>query len=168
MSPSSRPSPMAEAAARALLWLALGGWIGAWGFFAFGVSRLAFRVLPGDLAGDMAGALLRELHLGGAVAGLIVAGCLAFLGRRGAVVVVPIVLGLIPLASHLLLSPEIATLRPSALGAGNTASTQARFRLLHGLSLGLFMLVHLGTVLLLGWLAWLEARDQRPEIPRDR
>lgn len=168
MSAATRPAPAAEAAARALLWLALGSWIGSWGFFAFVVSRMAFRVLPGDLAGDIAGALLRVLHLGGAAAGCLVGGCLFFLGRRGAVVVAPIAMGLIALASDLLLSPEIAALRPSALGTGNTAETQARFRLLHGISLGLFMLVHLGSVSLLGRLAWLEARDRSAEIPPDR
>lgn len=166
MSASRRPSPAAEAAARALLWLALGSWIGAWGFFAFGVSRLAFQVLPGDVAGDMAGVLLRELHLGGGAAGLVVAGCLAYLGYRGSIVLVPVALGLVPLASELIISPEVAALRPSVLGADNTASTQARFRMLHGLSLGLFMLVHLGSVLLLGGLAWLETRSRHPEIPR--
>ena len=40
---------------RTSLWLSLGGWVGAWAFFAFVVSRIAFRVLPGDVAGDLAG-----------------------------------------------------------------------------------------------------------------
>lgn len=153
--------PGAEAALRGALWLSLGSWIGAWGFFAFVVSRVAFQVLPGNVAGDLAGLLLRTLHLGGAGAGLIAAGALAALGRRGLVVWLPVGLALACVASELLLSPEIALIRPSTLGAGNTAETQARFRLLHGLSLGLFMLIHAATVGLAGWLAWLEARDRQ-------
>ena len=43
---------------RTALWLALGGWVGAWAFFAFVVSRLAFQMIPGDVAGDMAGGQL--------------------------------------------------------------------------------------------------------------
>jgi hypothetical protein len=92
---------------------------------------------------------------------LIAAGALAALGRRGLVVWLPVGLALTCVASELLLSPEIALIRPSTLGAGNTAETQARFRLLHGLSLGLFMLIHAATLGLAGWLAWLEARDRQ-------
>ncbi len=153
--------PGAEAALRGALWLSLGSWIGAWAFFAFVVSRVAFQVLPGNVAGDLAGLLLRPLHLGGAGAGLIVAGTLAALGRRGVVVWLPVGLALACAASELLLSPEIALIRPSALGAANTAETQARFRLLHGLSLGLFMLIHAATLGLAGRVAWLEARDRQ-------
>ena len=151
-----------EAALRTALWLALGGWVGAWAFFAFVVSRVAFRVLPGNVAGDLAGSLLHVLHLGGAVAGLVTAASLAALGRRGFVVALPLILAVVSLASELGLSPEIAMLRPSTLGAANTEASQTRFRLLHGISLGLFMTIHLASVVLLGWVAWLETRDRGP------
>ena len=154
-----------ETALRTTLWLSLGSWVGAWGFFAFVVSRIAFRLLPGDVAGDLAGVLLQVLHLGGASAALICAGALAGLGRRGLVLGFPILLAVVAVASELLLSPEIAALRPSALGPANTADTQASFRMLHGLSLGLFMLIHLASLGLVGWIAWLEARDNRRPLP---
>ncbi len=153
----------AGAALRGALWLALGSWIGAWGFFAFVVSRVAFQVLPGNVAGDLAGDLLTILHFGGAAAALVTAGALAGLGRRGLVVWLPVALAVVCVASELVLSPEIARIRPSTLAAANTAETQTRFRLLHGLSLGLFMLVHAASVGLLGRVAWLEARDQRTD-----
>jgi len=157
-----------ETALRATLWLSLGSWVGAWGFFAFVVSRIAFKVLPGNVAGDLAGDLLAVLHFGGAGAALLCAGALAGLGRRGAVVGFPVVLALLAVASELVLSPEIAALRPSTLGAANTEDTQTRFRLLHGLSLGLFMLIHLASIGLAGWVAWLETRDFDRAIPSGR
>jgi Domain of unknown function (DUF4149) len=155
-----------ETTLRAVLWLSLGSWVGAWGFFAFVVSRIAFQVLPGNVAGDLAGSLLHILHLGGAGAALLSAAALAGLGRRGLVVGVPVLLALASVASELVLSPEIAALRPSALGAGNTADTQARFGLLHGLSLGLFVLIHLASIGLVAWVAWLETRDRERALPR--
>ncbi|MBK7949901.1 MAG: hypothetical protein IPK00_14395 [Deltaproteobacteria bacterium] len=101
----------------------------------------------------------------GAGAALAAAGALAALGRRGAVVAIPVALALVCVGSELLLSPEIAALRPSTLGAANTEETQTRFRLLHGISLGLFMLIHLTSVALLGRVAWLETRDRAPATP---
>lgn len=157
-----------EATLRAALWLSLGSWVGAWGFFAFVVSRIAFQVLPGNVAGDLAGSLLHILHLGGAGAALICAAAMVGLGRRGLVVAVPLLLALASVASELLLSPEIAALRPSALGEANTADTQSRFRLLHGLSLGLFMLIHLASIGLVAWVAWLETRDRDRALPLGR
>lgn len=151
-----------EALLRTLLWLALGSWIGAWGFFAFVVSRVAFRVLPGDVAGDLAGLLLQTLHVGGAIAAVVVAGSLFGLGHRGWIVALPALLAALSLASECLLSPEIASLRPSTLGAANTEATQTRFRLLHALSLGLFLVIHGASIALLGRVAWLEARDRTP------
>lgn len=139
---------------RAALWLALGGWVGSWAFFAFVVSRLAFQVLPGDVAGDLAGDLLTILHGLGAAAGLVVAAAGAGLGRRGLVVGLPVVLALVCLASEWWISPEVAAVRPSALGPNNTAETQARFGTLHALSLGVFLAVHVATIVLV----WLEAR----------
>ena len=146
---------------RTALWLALGGWVGAWGFFAFVVSRLAFQVLPGDVAGDLAGALLSILHYGGAIAAFVVAGANVGLGRRGWLVGLPVGLGLLCLGSEWLLSPEVAAVRPTALGAANTMETQQRFRVLHAASLGLFMAVHLASLVLVWGHARLDTREAR-------
>ena len=148
---------------RTALWLALGGWVGAWAFFAFVVSRLAFQVLPGDVAGDLAGALLATLHYGGAAAAFVVAGASVALGRRGWVVALPVVLGLLCLGSEIFLSPEVAAVRPSTLGAENTAETQQRFRILHAVSLGLFMAIHAATYILVWGQARLDTLDSRNE-----
>ena len=134
---------------RSLLWLAIGGWIGAWAFFAFVVSRIAFQVLPGDIAGDLAGDLLSVLHVGGAVAAVVIAGANRALGRRGWVVLFPLILGVACAASEIFLSPAVAAVRPSTLGVESTMEAQQRFRLLHGASLGLFMTIHAASIALL-------------------
>lgn len=146
---------------RCSLWLALGGWVGAWAFFAFVVSRLAFQVLPGDVAGDLAGALLAILHFGGAVAAFVAAGAAITLGRRGWLVGLPVLLGLLCLASELFLSPEVAAVRPTTLGAANTAETQDRFRVLHAVSLGLFMAIHAASYALVWGHARRDTLDSR-------
>ena len=146
---------------RTSLWLALGGWVGAWAFFAFVVSRLAFQVLPGDLAGQMAGALLTVLHYGGAVAAFVVVGAGIGLDRRGWVIGLPALLGLLCLGSEWFLSPQVAAVSPISLGAENTALTQQRFRLLHRISLGLFLAIHLASVVLVWGHARLETRAER-------
>ena len=146
---------------RTSLWLSLGGWVGAWGFFAFVVSRIAFQVLPGDIAGDLAGSLLTILHFGGAAAAFVVAAANVGLGRRGLVVGLPVALGLICLASEIFLSPEVAAMRPSTLGAANTEATQPQFRILHRLSLGLFMAVHAASIILVWLHAKLDTQDVR-------
>ena len=133
---------------RTALWLALGGWVGAWAFFAFVVSRLAFQVLPGAGAGALA---------------FVVAGASVALGRRGWVVALPVVLGLLCLGSEIFLSPEVAAVRPSTLGAENTAETQQRFRILHAVSLGLFMAIHAATYILVWGQARLDTLDSRNE-----
>lgn len=144
---------------RTSLWLAMGTWVGSWAFFAFVVSRIAFQVLPGDVAGDLAGSLLAILHFGGAGAALVAAAAATALGRRGLVVGLPVVLAVICLASELWLSPAVAAVRPSSMGAASTMETQQRFGMLHGLSLGLFMAVHLASVVLLGLYARLDTRE---------
>lgn len=146
---------------RTSLWLALGGWVGAWAFFAFVVSRIAFQVLPGDVAGDLAGVLLSILHYGGAAAAFVVVGAGMGLGRRGWVIGLPLVLGVLCLASELLLTPEVAAVRPTRLGAENTVDTQQRFRVLHAASLGLFMAIHLASAVLIWGHARLETRAER-------
>lgn len=144
---------------RTALWLAMGTWVGSWSFFAFVVSRIAFQMLPGDVAGDLAGSLLAILHFSGAAAALIAAAAATALGRRGLAVGLPVLLAIICLASELWLSPEVAAVRPSALGAANTAETQQQFRLLHRLSLGLFLATHLASIGLVGLFARLDARE---------
>ena len=148
---------------RTFLWLALGGWVGSWAFFAFVVSRIAFQVLQGDIAGDLAGVLLTVLHYAGVGAALVVAAAGVALGRRGWLVGLPVVLGLLCLGSELFLSPEVAAVRPSQLGAENTAETQARFRQLHAFSLGLFMAIHAASVVLV----WGQARAESLAEARD-
>lgn len=150
-----------QAVLRTSLWLSLGSWVGAWAFFAFVVSRLAFQVLPGDVAGDVAGALLEILHWGGAIAAFVAAAAAVPLGRRGWLVGLPVALGLICLASELILSPEVAAVRPSTLGAANTEETQQRFRVLHAVSLGLFMAVHAASYALIWGHARRDAADVR-------
>jgi hypothetical protein len=150
------------------LWLALGGWVGSWAFFAFVVSRVAFQVLPGDVAGDLAGMLLGVLHLGGAGAAFVVVGASVALGRRGLVVGLPLLLGLVCLASELFLSPEVAAVRPSTLGAESTVQAALRFRRLHAVSLGIFLAVHAGSIALVVLHARLDAaeiRGLRPPPP---
>jgi hypothetical protein len=49
---------------RALSWLLLGCWIGAWVLFAFVVAPTAVRVLPPtQIAGQLIGPVLTTLHL---------------------------------------------------------------------------------------------------------
>ena len=144
------------------LWTSLGAWVGSWAFFVFVVSRIAFQVLPGDIAGDLAGYLLTRLHWGGAAAGLLAAGCAFGLGRRGWVIVLPVGLALACLFNELWVSPEIALVRPSTLGAASSEFTANRFRILHRLSLGLFLAVHFASMTLLVRHASLDARELKP------
>ncbi len=138
--------------------MSLGGWIGSWAFFAFVVSRVAFRILPGDVAGDLTGMLLEVLHWSGAGLALIAAAAAAALGRRGWLVGLPIFLAILCIASEVLLSPEVAAVRPSTLGATATEDSSRRFSLLHALSLGLFLSIHLVSALLVVLHARIDAR----------
>jgi len=146
---------------RTALWLSLGGWVGSWEFFALIVSRVAFQVLPGDIAGNLVGSLLTALHYGGAIAALVAAGSAAALGRKGWLVAVPLGLAHVCIFSELWISPEIAAVRPSAIGEASTVASSEHFSLLHRLSIGLFLAVHLASILLIGFHARLDARLAR-------
>ncbi len=148
-----------EGLLRSALWLSLGSWVGSWAFFAFVVSRVAFQVLPGNVAGDLAGTLLTTLYEWGTIAAFVTAGTAFALGRRGWLVWVPLGLALVCLFSHLWLLPEIAAVRPSTVGEASTIATGRRFQLLHRLSLGLFMAVHFASILLVVAHARLDARE---------
>lgn len=148
---------------RFALWLSLGAWFGSWAFFAFVVSRVAFQVLPGDVAGDLAGSLLTTLHFGGTVAAVVAAAAAAGLGRRGWLVGIPLGLALVCMFSELWITPEIAAVRPSAIGPASTPESANRFRLLHQASIGLFLAVHVVVVGLIARHAWLDASQTGPE-----
>jgi len=150
---------ISKAVLRTSLWLAMGTWIGSWAFFAFVVSRITFQVLPGDVAGDLAAALLAILHFGGAGAALIAAAAAVALGRRGLVIGLPVLLAVLCLVSEVWLSPEVAAVRPSTLGENGTVETQLRFQTLHRLSLGLFLAIHLASLILVALYARLDTRD---------
>jgi len=70
-------------------------------------------------------------------------------------------LALICLTSELWISPEIAAVRPSAIGEAGTLESNERFHLLHGLSIGLFLAVHFASLILVGLNARLDARLSR-------
>ncbi len=131
------------------LWTSLGAWVGSWGFFAFVVSRIVFEILPGGIAGDLAGALLKVLHYSGVFAALVAAACAFGLGRRGWVVTLPLGLALACVFSELWISPEVALVRPSALGEASSATAANRFRVLHRLSLGVFLGIHFASMILI-------------------
>lgn len=152
---------ISQSVLRTVLWTSLGAWFGSWAFFAFVVSRIAFQVLPGDIAGDLAGTLLTILHFGGAAAALIAAGAALALGRRGWVIGLPVGLALICLVSEFWISPEVALVRPSTLGAASTELTADRFRVFHRLSLGLFLAVHAASFGLIILHARLDAGDSK-------
>jgi len=141
--------------------MSLGLWAGSWAFFAFVVSRIAFQVLPGDVAGDLAGSLLTVLHFGGAAAAFVAAGSAWALGRRGWIVTLPVGIALICLFSELWISPEIAAVRPSAIRAASTIESAERFRQLHRLSIGLFLAMHVASLTLIGAHARLDARSAK-------
>ena len=146
---------------RTALWMSLSIWVGSWAFFAFVVSQITFQILPGDVAGNLAGSLLTILHFGGAVAALVAAGAAAALGRRGWVIALPLGLALICLSSELWISPEIAAVRPTTTGVASTLASGERFGLLHRLSIGLFLAVHFASMILIGLHARLDARLAR-------
>lgn len=144
---------------RGLMWVCLGGWIGAWAFFAFAVAPTAFRVLPSsELAGSLVGPLLKVLHLSGAGVGIALAGLAAALHRPRLLVVLPLALSAVCLVSHFGVSAAIAQVRPEDFGPGTAPDAAARFAQLHRISVLLYGTVGLGALLL----AALHAREDAP------
>lgn len=131
--------PRSAPVLRALLWLALGGWLGASFLFVGAVAPAAFSVTPStEVAGNLVSRILPAVHYAGAFAGLVVAALGWTLGRRRAL---PLVLALglagICLASEWMVSPAIAELRPAIRTPEPDPALRARFGRLHGLSVGL-------------------------------
>lgn len=148
-----------SASLRAGLWLLLGGWLGAWTLFAFGVAPVAFRSLPAETAGRIVGPVLTALHLYGAGAGVVLALLAAAMRRSRWLVVIPLIMGALCLISQFGVTAAIDRTRELAFGPAGGVEDAARFWRLHGLSMGIYTAVGLLALLLLG----LHARaDVRP------
>ena len=133
----------------ALWWLLLGGWIGAWVFFAFAVAPTAFRVLPStQIAGLLIGPVLATLHLSGAAAGVALAALAWGLSRTGAFLWLPLAMSALCLVSHFGVTAQIEAIRPLAFGPEGSPEMAARFQLLHRLSMGIYTSVGLAGFLL--------------------
>ncbi len=136
-------------ALHALLWLVLGGWIGAMLLFAAVVARAAFDVLPTtQLAGDLVGAVLGPLETIGMAAGLLLAVLAVVLGRSRATASLATLLATLCAVSHFGVSASLAELRAAPAG-----SRGAAFGWLHAASVGLLGITLLGALVL----AWLHA-----------
>ena len=147
--PPVAPGSRRELAARSLLWWLLAAWAGSWLCFALVVAPLAFRVLPSaEVAGQLVGPVLARLHWGGAVAGVALSLLAARLRRGRLLVALPLVLAVACLASELGVTPQMADLRDAAFGPDGDLTALLRYRRLHGLSMGIFSAVLLGTLAL--------------------
>jgi hypothetical protein len=155
LSPTSAARPWL----RALLWLALGGWIGAMGLFG-AMTRVAFEVVPSpEIAGHLVGRLLEPLLMTGAVlgAGLAVVG--AALGRGRLAIGIPLLLSIACLVNQFGVSRAVAEihLTDPALAPG----LAARFAALHQLSVWLFVGTILGALALASIHARIEVRESQ-------
>lgn len=152
-------SALRATAARAALWLLLGGQVGAWVLFGAVVAPVAFRVLPSTgLAGTLVGPVLACLHLYGAAAGVALAGLALGLRRGTTCVVLPLAMSAACLFSHFGVTASIDEIRDLAFGPDGTPEIAARFRRLHQISVTLYLGVGLGALALVGLHARADAR----------
>lgn len=134
-----------QTALRVVLWLLLGGWVGAWVLFAAGVAPAAFSQLPStELAARVVGPVLAGLHRYGIAAGLVLGGLSMAMGRGRWLTGLPLILALACAISEFGVSAEIQALR----AGGGAAADPGRFSTLHRLSVALFAAVGLGAVVL--------------------
>jgi hypothetical protein len=155
-----------DTALRSAFWLVLGGWVGAWFLFAFGVSTTVFRVLPTtELAGQVVGPLLGGLHLYGAAAGALLALLTLGLGRGPVLAGAPLLLAALCLYSEFGITGEIDAVRGQAFGPDATLEATERFGVLHRRSLALFTAVGIGVVSLVVAHARRDSKQLCVEIP---
>ncbi len=138
---------------RSMLWLTLGGWIGANLYFALVVALAAFRVLPtSELAGQVVDAVYTPLQLYGMGAGLALAGLATLLGRGLWLRFLPVILAVLCFTSHFGITARLDELRDRAFGAGGAVpegAASAEFWRLHAASMGIHAVVILGAIGLL-------------------
>jgi hypothetical protein len=149
--PETRASAIARQLSHGALWLLLGGWIGTWLLFGLVVAPTAFRVLPSaHVAGTLVGPVLEALQLFAVAAGLALCLLAVTLKRGAAARVLPLLMAAACLYSQFGLSAEIAEIRSEAFGPHGTEALMTRFTRLHQVSVGLYILVGVGALLLAG------------------
>jgi hypothetical protein len=154
------PTPARAVALRIALWLLLGGWFGSWACFGLVVAPAAFRVLPStELAGRLVGPVLAVLHGYGVVAGLLLALVAWGLGRGRWLALLPVAAAAVTAWSELVITPEIAAVRPLVFGPEGSPELAARFQHLHRISVLIFVCVGFTTL----WLAAAHARADARE-----
>lgn len=128
-----------EAFLRPVLWVLLGAWIGGLAFFGVGVAPAVLRHAPSPLAGDLIRSTLSVLDWSGVATALLLAGAAAALHRGALAVALPVLLGVLCLASQLWVAPAIASARPTVTtDTRPVAGAALRFRNFHRLSVGLY------------------------------
>ncbi len=147
------------------LWLLLGSWIGSWVTFGALVAPTAFRALPStELAGQVVGPVISALHGYGAAAGLLLA-LLAWSLRRGALLVaIPLAAAAACAWSELVVTPQIAALRPLMVGPEGTPEFAARFAHLHRISVVIFLSVGVSTLVMLAAHVLADARREGGDL----
>lgn len=132
---------------RILLWLLLGGWIGAMLLFGAVVARAAFVAVPDPgIAAHLIGRVLGPLQLSGIGLALVLSALGGSLERGRAVVVLPLLLGVLCAVNHFGVSPAVAAIDIADPALAATAGT--RFARLHQLSVWLFGATAVGALAL--------------------
>jgi len=155
-----------EISLRFFLWLLLGCWIGSWAGFALLVAPTAFRVLPStELAGQVVGPVVSALHGYGAAAGVLLALLAWILGRGALLVVLPLAAAAACAYSELVITPQIAAIRPLVFGPEGNPELAARFGHLHRISVLIFLSVGLSTLVLLAVHVRADAPGNEGDLP---
>lgn len=144
------PAP-AHGRARALqqivLWLALGGWIGALLLCVGVVIRAAFELVPQPVAAaHVVGRVLGSLQLTGMALGVGLAALGGTLRRGRLVVALPLLLAILCAVNQFGVMPAVAAIDLTDPAAGPGAG--ARFALLHRASVSLFTATLVGAIAL--------------------
>jgi hypothetical protein len=154
-------------ALRTGLWLLLGGWVGSFGLFGLVIAPTAFTVLPStEIAGTLVAPVLTSIHLYALVAGLGLAALAAALGRGRLRIGLPLVLAAACAYSQFGVSAEIAEIRDGAFGPEGSIQSAARWNALHEVSMGLFIGVSIGILVLLGLHAASDAQEAEQGSPK--
>jgi hypothetical protein len=150
-SPRERSSSVVSWLVRTIVWLVLGGWLGAWALFGLVIAPTAFQVLPSQsAAGALVGPILATLHNYGIAAGLVLS-VLALLLRRGLTLAsLPLCLALLCAISEYGVTPAIGEVAPRSFGAAQEPEASERFARLHQTSRLLYGCVGLGVLALVG------------------